>query len=121
MELQFDKTKNIAYIKLSGLLSKKDIANAFDQCVSDIRYDKGMARLWDFRDADLSSFDYEDVNEMSQYPLKFSSGINDVKVAFVTKRDLEFGLSRVFEMLSQAKTTISVFRSIDEAEKWLMD
>ena len=119
MEIQFDVEKNIAYIKLSGLLTKKDIAYAFDLCVSDDKYRKGMARLWDFRDADLSSFDYESVVEMSEYSLKYPPGIGDVKVAFVTQRDLEFGLSRVFESVSPAKTPISVFRSIDEAEDWL--
>ena len=84
MDLRIDEEKNIAYIKLSGLLSKKVILSAFDLTVYDKRYKKGMGRLWDFRDADLSSLDSATVIEMAQYSTKFPSGINDVKVAFVT-------------------------------------
>jgi hypothetical protein len=121
MDLQIDEEKNIAYIKLSGLLNKKVILSAFDSTVSDKRYKKGMGRLWDFRDADLSSMDTESIIEMAQYSLRFPPGINDVKVAFVTSRDLEFGLSRMFEISSKAVTPIRVFRAMDEAEEWMTE
>ena len=121
MYLRINEEKNIAYIKLSGPLGKKVILSAFDLTVSDRRYKKGMVRLWDFRDADLSSLDPETVTEMARYSLRFPPGINDVKVAFVTSRDLEYGLARMFEMSSEAKTPIRVFRTMDEAEKWLME
>jgi hypothetical protein len=38
----------------------------------------------------------------------------------VAVQDLEFGLSRMFEMSSTAKTPIQVFHTMDEAEKWMM-
>ena len=70
MDLRTDKEKNIAYIKLSGQLSKKAILRAFDLAVADIvRYRDGMGRLWDFRDADLSSLKSETVFEMAQYSM----------------------------------------------------
>lgn len=80
-----------------------------------------MGRLWDFRNADLSSLDAKTIVAMAQYSLKFSSGINDVKVAFVTNSDLVYGLSRMFELSSEAKTPIEVFRSVSKAEKWMME
>ena len=121
MELRIDEEKNIAFIKLSGRLSKKSILDAFDSAISNAKYKSGMGRLWDFRDADLSSLETETIVAMAQYSLKFSSGVNDVKVAFVTNRELEFGLSRMFEMSSKAKTPIEVFRSLAEAEQWMME
>ena len=42
MELKTDETKNIAYIKLSDIVSKKDILDAFDMEVSSDKYKKGM-------------------------------------------------------------------------------
>ena len=121
MNLCIDKEKNIAYIKLSGQLSQKAILSAFDLAVADNRYREGMGRLWDFRDADLSSLKSETVFEMAQYSLNFPSGINDVKVAFLVSRDFEYGLSRMFELSSNSKTPINVFRTMDEAEKWMME
>lgn len=121
MDLRIDEEKNMAYIKLSGLLSKKIILSAFDLTVSDRRYKNGMGRLWDFRDADLSSLEAETITEMAQYSLRFPPGINDVKVAFATDRDVEYGLTRMFEIASEAMTPIQVFRAMDEAEKWMME
>ena len=119
MKLKIDKTKNIAHIKLTGSLNSKEILDAFDAVVADNEYKQGMGRLWDFREADLSSLTTDTVKQMAQYSLKFPPGINDVRVAFVTSRPLEYGLSRMFEMASRAKTPISVFESIEEAQKWM--
>ena len=119
MELKIDKIKNIAHIKLTGSLSSKEILDAFETVVANNKYKKGMGRLWDFREADLSSLTTDTVKQMAQYSLKFPPGINDVRVAFVTSRPLEYGLSRMFEMASRAKTPISVFETMDEAQKWM--
>ena len=121
MKLQIDEEKNIAYIKLSGVLSKEIVLAAFDSTVSDKRYRKGMGRLWDFRGADLDFLDSGTIVEMAQYSLRFPPGINDVKVAFVTSTELEYGLSRMFEISSRAKTPIRVFRGMDQAEKWMKE
>lgn len=121
MELVIDEKKNIAYIKLSGVLNQETILGAFDLTVADKRYKTGMGRLWDFRDADLSGLDADMISELGRHSLKFPAGINDVKVAFVTSRSLEFGLSRMFGLVAEAKTPTNVFRSMEEAEKWMME
>lgn len=101
-------------------MDKKTILDAFDAAVADERYKPGMARLWDFREADLSKMDSQTIAVMATYSTKLPPGINDVKVAFVVKRKLEFGLSRMFEAYSSdADTDIAVFYSLDEAEEWM--
>ena len=52
---------------------------------------------------------------------RFRHSLFDVKVGFVSIRDLEYGLSRLFEMSSKATTPIRVFRAMDETEKWMME
>ena len=122
MDLRVDQTKNIAYIRLSGLLSKEIILEAFDTAVSDQRYRKGMGRLWDFRNADLSLLDSSTIEEMAKYSMNFPPGINNVKVAFVAQRELEYGLSRMFEAYSRdGKTSVAVFFTLEEAEDWLSE
>ena len=121
MELEFDSEKGIAYVRLTGHLDEQTILAAFDQVVADERYRPGMGRLWDFREADLSGLDSATIRRMAHYSLRFPPGINDVKVAFATDRDLEFGLSRMFEgMALDTKTPIAVFRSVAEAEAWMV-
>lgn len=120
MELKYDNDKNICKIKLSGLLTRDIILHAFDASVSHINHKTGMGRLWDFTEADLSLLNSDTIQAMAQYSLRFPKGINDVKVAFAVARDLEYGLSKIFQAFSsKAKTKIEVFRSIEGAEEWL--
>jgi len=121
MDILFDETKNIAYIKITGLVSSKEILKAFDIAVSSEKYKTGMGRLWDFTEADLSSIDSYTIREMAQYSLSFPPGINDVKVAFATDKTLEYGLSRMFQSFSDAKTPIRVFKTIKQAETWMIE
>jgi len=121
MELRFDEERNLVSIELKGSLTREVILGALDACISDERYRSGMGRLWDFNEADLSSLAADTIKEMAQYSLKFPPGVGDVRVAFVTNRDLEFGFSRMFELSSMAKTPIRVFREMDHALRWMAD
>jgi hypothetical protein len=98
-----------------------EILSAFDTAVSADNYTMGMGRLWDFREVDLSSINSETIRKMAKYSLSFPPGINDVKVAFVTARSLEYGLTRMFEIFStDAKSKVRAFKTMDEAEEWMM-
>lgn len=119
MILRFDEDRNFAAITLDGTLDQDTILASFDSAVAHPRYRPGMARLWDFREADLSSLSTATVQRLAQYSLGFPGGINDVKVAFVTGRDLEYGLARMFEMTCKGNTPIFVFRDLESAENWL--
>jgi len=122
MELKIDQEKNIAYIKIKGPVSSKDILEVFDIAVSDEKYQKGMGRLWDFTEIDLSSLESSAIPMMAKHSLHFPPGICDVKVAFVVTKTMEYGLTRMFQIHSDldAKTKVLIFNTIDEAEKWMM-
>ena len=66
MDLRTCEAKSIAYIRLTGPLNREIILEAFDAAVMDKRYRKGMGRLWDFRDANLSSLDSFQVEEIAK-------------------------------------------------------
>ena len=120
MELKVNSDKNYCTIKLTGLLTRDMILHAFDASVSHIHHISGMGRLWDFTEADLSLLNSNTIQAMAHYSLKFPKGINDVKVAFAVTRDLEYGLTKIFEAFSaKAKTNIEIFRSLEEAQEWV--
>jgi len=122
MELKIDQEKNIAYIKIIGPASSEEILEAFDIAVSDEKYKKGMGRLWDFTEIDLSSLESSAIPDMAKHSLKFPPGICDFKVAFAVTKTMEYGLTRMFQIHSatHAKTKLMIFNTIDEAEKWMM-
>jgi hypothetical protein len=121
MDLRIDIEKDIAYLKLSGKIDKDTFLYTFELTVSDENYKKGMGRIWDLRDANLSCLQSKTLVEIAQYPNKFPAGINDVKVAFVAHRDIEFGLARMVEMSSLGATEIRVFRTMDQAKEWMTE
>lgn len=123
MDLRIDETKNIAYIKITGKVRSKDILDAFDLAVSSEKYKKGMGRLWDFTEIDLSSLGSNVIPSMAQYSLNFPEGIRDVKVAFVVSVSFEYGLTRMFQTYSDmyAKSQVMVFDTVEKAEEWMME
>ena len=123
MDLRIDETKNIAYIKITGKVGSKDILDAFDLAVSSEKYKKGMGRLWDFTEIDLTSLESEVISAMAQYSLQFPAGVRDVKVAFVVNKSLEYGLVRMFQAYSDmyAKSQVMVFDTVNKAEEWMME
>lgn len=123
MDLRIDETKNIAYIKITGKVRSKDILDAFDLAVSSEKYKKGMGRLWDFTEIDLSSLGSNVIPSMAQYSLNFPEGIRDVKVALVVSVSFEYGLTRMFQTYSDmyAKSQVMVFDTVEKAEEWMME
>jgi hypothetical protein len=116
----FDAGRRIVTITMSGKLSRDFVFAAFDEAVADTRYEPGMTRLWDFRDADLSDLPTSTIASMAKYSRKFSPEIRQVRVAFVVSRDLEFGLTRMFQAFTpDDAATVRVFRVYDEAVSWL--
>jgi len=121
MELRIDEKKNIAYIKLSGVVTEKDILGAFDATVSSNNYQKGMGRLWDLRDVDLSSLSPASLDRFFSHHSRFQTEINDVKVALVATNHVEFGIAQIYELYaSELITDTHVFHDIAAAEAWMM-
>lgn len=79
----------------------------------------GRAAAWDFREAefDLSS---SDVQEIARFILRNQPTPPPAKIAFVTGRDVDFGMARMFEVYRRSPdTAFRVFRSYGDAISWL--
>ena len=78
----------------------------------------GKSVVWDFRKArfDLCS---SDIHEIAQFILSHQPATPPSRVAFVTRRDVDFGLARMFEVFREdPHTEFRVFRDYDEAVGW---
>ncbi|WP_146032991.1 hypothetical protein [Geothermobacter hydrogeniphilus] len=120
MDLWFDEKNNIAYIGLSGILDKDSILDALESTISCEKYKDGMSRLWDFRDADLSELKSSDILSIAIKSSELSSTMNEVNIAIVVKDSLDYGLSRMFQSYTNRTSQNMVFRTVEEAEQWLM-
>ena len=122
-DIRIDEAKNIARIRGTGKVTPQDVLDAFDRAVSQEKYKAGMGRLWDFSKIDLSSLDPSFIPQMTKHSLSFPEGIRDVKVAFVVKKTMEYGLVRMFQIYSEfyADTEVTIFDTTEEAERWMME
>lgn len=78
----------------------------------------GRSVVWDFREAqfDMSSTDTQII---AQFIFRQQPATPPLKTAFVTQRDVDFGMARVFEVYRQdPRTVFRVFRDYEEAICW---
>jgi len=78
----------------------------------------GRSSVWDFRRA---TFDItpEDIGEVAEFVLRKQPSTPPARVAFVTGREVDFGLARMFGAhRDDPRTEFRVFRDLDEALDW---
>lgn len=115
--IRIEPETGVAIATCSGLLGPKDAREAVAALWANPGW-PGRASVWDFREAqfDLSS---REVRRTAEFVLQNQPAPPPSKVAFVTRRDVDFGMARMFEVFREdERTTFRVFRDFDEALRW---
>jgi hypothetical protein len=80
-----------------------------------------MNVIWDVRDADASKFDSQDVIRLARYFETQLKDRADYKVGVIVSRDLEFGLSRTYQVAAaDLPAKIEIFINLEDAKKWVI-
>jgi len=108
-----ENVDGIVEVRFVGDPEAQDICDSLDDAA---QINPNNLRLWDFScGADLISKDIEKVAEHAR-AIQIQSG----KVAIVAPQDLTYGLFRMYEVhRKEERIQLSVFRSVQEARKWL--
>ncbi len=79
---------------------------------------RGIPVVWDLRAAELKVA-APHVRELAQFILGAQPSPPPPKVAFVTGRDVDFGMIRMFEVFREHRATkVQAFRDYEEAVSW---
>ena len=118
---QIGVERNLRIHCVTGALTFDELIGSLKNLYSDPDFDPGMNSLWDLREADVSSFETPDIQNLRNYVGKHWGTEGKSKSAIVVSRDLDFGLSRMYEFYLQSKTSseVPVFREYDEGLKWV--
>ncbi len=102
----------INLFELIGYL--KDLYNSSD-------FNPELNDIWDLRNADFSSISSEDVRSLMKYVSKKWGKSGKNKAVIVVSSELDYGMSRMYEILMEARTTgkIAVYKDINEAIEWI--
>ncbi|MBT4499679.1 MAG: hypothetical protein HOC74_18270 [Gemmatimonadetes bacterium] len=84
-------------------------------------WDTGVPILINHRDLDQRDFNTPQIRAISNLVASRSEEFGGRRCAIVLSRDVDFGLSRMWEAMTESRITMSSrsFRSVEEAQRWL--
>jgi len=112
---------NLRIHKVTGKIVFDKLMDELKKIYSKPDFNPEMNTLWDLRDADVSSFPSEQVQHIQSFVSQYWGKSGKSQSALIVSEDVAYGLSRMYEIMSEGKTAskIMVFRDYEEALKWV--
>jgi len=118
----YDEKENFVYAKASGILSDEDLKGFAEVLMADPRIKPGLRELIDLRAVDSIKGSTDVLGYIIQINIENRKRQEGKRIAIVASRELLYGLSKYFEVVSHidnAPFKVEVFREISEAMEWL--
>ena len=105
---------------VTGEMTLDEIKSSYEVILSHPEFQEGMNSIWDMRNADASKFDRQDVIRVARYFETQFKNRAKFKVAVIVFRDLEYDLSKIYQVAAaDLPAKIGIFNNLEEAKKWL--
>lgn len=119
LDLQFD-SQDVARATVTGRMNLDEMIEVVGKLYSDPRYQPPRRLLWDMLGG-RAGLEANDVKALKEYVKKHRPAGRG-RIAIVAKDDFSFGMSRMFELMTEGgDTKVHVFRAIEPAQDWLME
>jgi hypothetical protein len=118
---KIDKESNLRLHNVTGALTLNELMAKLEEVYSEPDFTPEMNVIWDLREADLALFTTADIRKVRNYVSKHWGTGKGNRAALVVLRDLDFGLSRMYEFFLESRTSseVQVFRDYDKALEWI--
>jgi len=117
VSIRLDPESGVAIVSATGKLSRRDAEEAALALWSTPGW-TGTAAVWSFEAARFDMSPAE-ARELAQFILGNQPSPPPRRMAFVTAREADFGMARLFQAYRDASdTAFRVFRDVDEAMVW---
>ena len=89
--------------------------------ISHPQWEPGKRILLDHRALEIDDISASGVEDVAFYFVSISDKLGDGKIALVMNRDIDFGIARAWESITNLDVdiTIHVYRKLDDAIYWL--
>ncbi|MBU0731196.1 MAG: hypothetical protein KKE17_02360 [Proteobacteria bacterium] len=110
-------------IEISGRFDVPDLENCYMEIINYPGWAPGMDILWDARECTFEHLTNDDLSSIGDMTAKYQELRGKGLAAWVVQRDVDFGISRMFEMLTEGKVIFNfkVFKTMDAAKNFLSD
>jgi hypothetical protein len=116
-----DKKASVMIHTVTGEMTFDEIKSSYEAILSHPDYQEDMNSIWDMRNADASKFDRQDVIRLARYFETQLKNRAEFKVAVIVSRDLEYDLSRMYQVAAvDLPAKIGIFNNLEEAKKWVI-
>ena len=118
----YDEEENFVYTKASGELTDDDLKGFAEALAADPRIKPGLRELVDCRAVDSVKGSTDALGYIIHININNRKKFEGKRIAIVAPRELLFGLSKYFEVISHidnAPFRIEVCRTVSEAREWL--
>lgn len=117
LSFHFEPQTGMAIVTCSGELRASDAKEGVVTLWNDPDWG-GKSAVWDFRTAQFVVTPAE-IQEIADFVLSNQPATPPERVAFVTGREVDFGLARMFDAFRRdPRTDFRVFRDYEEALRW---
>jgi hypothetical protein len=121
---EIDKDNNVIIRKVVGELTLQDIKDALVSTPQLAGFEPDMGVVWDYSEGTNANFGPNEIKKLAQSVEQWSQGRGSAKYrsASFAPRDIEFGLSRMYQAFIEIRGVsfeFSVFRELDQAIRWV--
>lgn len=117
---QIDPKQNLIRTTATGVLTDADILAMKRQMLEDPDFRPGMRELTDVRAIEKLAVTTEGVRRMVEHDQQNRADISSHRLAIVVSEEAAYGMSRMYQTMTEtAMEHVGVFRSMEEAKKWL--
>jgi hypothetical protein len=120
--LSYDPELRILNVAVSGPVVPAEFDAALTAITTSTAFPPDVDALWDFSDADFRGTRSADLRVMLDTRMARVERGRSL-VAIVANSDMAYGMSRIFQALSERgmPQRLTVVRSVNEAERWILD
>ena len=120
LEYEFLEKWKLVLVKITGIVTFKEMAGHLTSLSKDPRYVPPMRKLIDLRECLNYSLTREQAEKLAALNRELIHSFKDERCAIVAPGDLAFGMSRAHEMYTSGSgLDIQVFRKLRDALEWL--
>ena len=116
-----DADAGLRHHKVTGELSVTELRHALEELYAKSAFSAEHNVVWDIREADVSAFTAQDINDVAMFVAEHWGGENTPRAAMVVASDFDFGLARMYEasVSDEKYRSVQVFRDMTEAVAWI--
>jgi hypothetical protein len=113
--------ENLVLNTIVGRLTYDAYVALINSIMDDAQFRPSMNMFWDFRNGTLEEFSSSEIKSIKLFIEKNQEKRGDhYRVAFLVNNALDFGLSRMYQILSESlPVTFEVFYDEQEARDWI--